>query len=68
MRRIGMLLAIAVLAGSLLSGCVVEPWGGRYEGGGYFGSERGYYANGRGYHADRGDYPGYPGPNFHRDR
>jgi hypothetical protein len=35
MKRMGMLLAMAVLAGSLLSGCVVVPLGGWHGGGGH---------------------------------
>lgn len=66
MGRIGMLIAIAVMAGSILSGCVIEPLGGRYENRGYYAGH-GFYED-RGYHGDRGDYPGYPGPNYHRDR
>ncbi len=44
MKRIGKVLAIAVLAGTILSGCVVVPWGGYgYYHGGYYGYHRGYY-------------------------
>jgi hypothetical protein len=66
MKRIGMVLAIAVLAGSLLSGCVIEPWGGRYDEHAYYG-ERGYYGE-RNYYGERSNYPVYPGSNYHRDR
>jgi hypothetical protein len=36
MKRIGMMLGIAVLAGSILSGCVIAPLDGRY-------GDRSYY-------------------------
>ena len=56
MRRIGMVLAIAVLAGSILSGCVIEPLDGRY-------GNQGYHAN-PGYYADRDFSSGHPGPYY----
>ena len=58
MKRIGMVLAIAVLAGSILSGCVNEPLNGRY-------GDRGYYGD-RDSLGYRGYYSGYPGPNYHQ--
>ena len=64
MKRIGMVLAIAVLAGSILSGCVLEP--GRYGDRGYYG-DRNYYGD-RGYYGGRGYYADRPGPYYHRDR
>jgi len=36
MKRMGMVLAIAVLAGSILSGCVLVPLGGWHGGGGSY--------------------------------
>ncbi len=42
MKRLGKVLAMAVLAGAILSGCVVAPWGGY----GYHG----YYRGGPYYH------------------
>ena len=56
MKQIGMMLALAVLAGSILAGCVVAPLEGRYV-------DRGYYGNGGwGYSANR-DRDSYPSPN-----
>jgi hypothetical protein len=56
MKQISMMLALAVLAGSILAGCVVAPQEGRYV-------DRGYYGNGGwGYSADR-DRGSYPSPN-----
>jgi hypothetical protein len=60
MKRIGIVLAIAVLAGSILSGCAIEPAGGRYGDRGRFGD--------RSYYGDRGYYYGHPGPYYNRDR
>jgi hypothetical protein len=63
MKQLGMMLALAVLAGSILSGCVVSPLDGRY-------GDRGYYGNGGwGYHAgDRDYYPRHSGTSFHGDK
>ncbi len=48
MKRLGMVLAIAVLAGSILSGCVVVPLDGYYGGHGYYRGHPGpYYNRGR---------------------
>jgi len=66
MKRFGMLLAIIVLAGSLLSSCVIRPSDGRYGDQGYHGN-RGYYGD-RGYSGNRGDNPGSPGSEYHRNR
>jgi hypothetical protein len=63
-KRIGMVLAIAVLAGSILAGCVIEPLGGRSGDRGYYG-DRGDYGD-RDYLGYRGYYSGYPGPNYHQ--
>ena len=60
MKRIGIVLAIAVLAGSILSGCVIAPLDGRY-------GDRDYSGD-RSYSGDRGYYPGPPGSYYHRDR
>ena len=55
MKRMGMVLAMVVLAGSILSGCVIRPGDGR------FGDRDNYYG-------DRDGSPGHPGPYYHRDR
>ncbi len=47
MKRIGMVLAIAVLAGSILSGCVLVPLGGWHGGGHYRGHSYPYHYRGR---------------------
>ncbi len=36
MKRMGVLLAVALMAATILSGCVVVPAGGWYGGGGYY--------------------------------
>ncbi len=50
MKRLGMVLAIAVLAGTILSGCVIVPWDGYYGyhgGHGYYRGHPGPYYRGR---------------------
>ncbi len=48
MKRIGMVLTIALLAGSILSGCVVVPLDGWYGGRGYYrGHSYPYHYRGR---------------------
>ena len=59
-KRLGMLLAIVVLAGSILSGCVIRPVDGRY-------GDRGYYGY-RGSAGDRDDYRDRAGPFSHPGR
>ena len=58
----GMLLAIAVLAASILTGCALD---GRYEERSYNGYQ-GYYGE-RGYYGYRGYDPGHTGPYYTRD-
>ena len=52
MKRMSLVLAVGVLAATILSGCVIVPLGGWYGGGEY---ERGYGRGGyyRNYHQDR---------------
>jgi hypothetical protein len=47
MKRISVVLAVGLLAATILSGCVIVPLGGWYGGGGYY---RGYGGGGR-YHS-----------------
>jgi hypothetical protein len=49
--------ALALLV-TLMSGCCVAPWGGRYHGGGYYGG--GYYGH-EGGHEGGHDGGGYHG-------
>ena len=66
MKRIGMLLAIAVLAGSLPSSCLIRPPDGHYGDRGYSGHQG--YSGDRGYSGHQGYNPGHPGSEYHRDR
>ncbi len=55
MKRMGVLLAVALVAASILSGCIVAPaegwhhhrgeYYGDYRGGGYYGDHRGGWYN-----------------------
>jgi hypothetical protein len=49
MKRMSVLLAVALLVSTILSGCVIVPLGGWYGGGGYHHSYpyRPYYYQGR---------------------
>jgi hypothetical protein len=67
MKRIGMGLAIAVLAGSILSGCVVRPVDGYYGGQGNYEGQ-GYYYGEHGYYGNQGYNHGRPGPSYYQYR
>ncbi len=66
MKRIAGVLALALVAGAILSGCVIAPLDGPYyEGRSYYG-DRDYYRD-HGYYGDQ-RYDRGPGAYYHRGR